>query len=103
MRSFTHGARAKHNRTTHACDFQFAIQDQIYIKSAASEDVDLCLECFSVGVEIKDVKKTDGKHPHRNNCNYRVMERLDFPIIVDDWSAREELALLDGIDTYGIG
>jgi transcriptional adapter 2-alpha len=79
------------------------LQDQIYIKSAASEDVDLCLECFSVGVEIKDVNKTDGKHPHRNNCNYRVMERLDFPIIVDDWSAREELALLDGIDTYGIG
>mmetsp|Transcript_37358 Transcript_37358/g.72988 ORF Transcript_37358/g.72988 Transcript_37358/m.72988 type:complete len:510 (-) Transcript_37358:136-1665(-) len=79
------------------------ISDQIYIKNASCEDVDLCLECFSVGVEIKDVKKTDGKHPHRNNCNYKVMERLDFPILVEGWTAREEIALLDGIDSYGIG
>jgi hypothetical protein len=48
-------------------------QDQVYIKSAASEDVDLCLECFSVGVEMKDPKRTDGKHPHRNNCSYRYV------------------------------
>ena len=39
----------------------------MYIKSAVSEDVDLCLECFSVGVEILDVNKTDGKNVHRND------------------------------------
>jgi hypothetical protein len=33
----------------------------------------------------------------------RVMERLDFPLITHDWTAREELALLDGLDTYGLG
>jgi len=79
------------------------VSDQVYIKSAVCEDVDICLECFSVGVEIKDPKRTDGKHLHRNSANYRVMERLDFPIIVDNWTAREELALLDGLDTYGLG
>lgn len=68
-----------------------------------SDDVDLCLECFSVGVEINDVKKTDGKKPHRNHNPYRVMERLDFPLITSDWSSREELSLLDGIEQYGIG
>jgi hypothetical protein len=33
----------------------------------------------------------------------RVMERLDFPIITPEWTAREELSLLEGIETYGIG
>jgi hypothetical protein len=41
-----------------------------------SDDVDLCLQCFSVGTEINDVNKTDGVHPHRNDDPYRVMERL---------------------------
>lgn len=31
------------------------------------------------------------------------MERLDFPIITPEWTAREELSLLEGIETYGIG
>jgi hypothetical protein len=31
------------------------------------------------------------------------MERLDFQLITHDWTAREELALLDGLDTYGLG
>ena len=31
------------------------------------------------------------------------MERLDFPIITPDWTAREELSLLEGIETFGIG
>jgi hypothetical protein len=41
-----------------------------------SDDVDLCLECFSVGTEINDVNKTDGVNAHRNDDPYRVMERL---------------------------
>mmetsp|Transcript_2987 Transcript_2987/g.6995 ORF Transcript_2987/g.6995 Transcript_2987/m.6995 type:complete len:516 (-) Transcript_2987:223-1770(-) len=79
------------------------VSDQIYIKSADLEDVDLCLECFSVGVEMNDVKRTDNKNPHKNDCRYKVMERLDFPIISEDWTAREELALVEGIETFGIG
>eukprot|EP00960_Hanusia_phi_P072632 767837-Hanusia_phi.AAC.4 len=78
------------------------VQDQMYIKSAVSDDVDLCMECFSVGVEINDVEKTDGKNPHKNDHPYRVMERLDFPLITEDWTAREEVALLEGIETYGM-
>ena len=79
------------------------VSDQMYIKSAVSDDVDLCLECFSVGVEINDTAKTDNMNAHRNDNPYRVMERLDFPLITSDWSAREELSLLDGIETHGIG
>ena len=56
-----------------------------------------------MGVEINDVNKTDGHTPHRNDHRYRVMERLDFPLITSDWTAREELSLLEGIEQYGIG
>jgi len=31
------------------------------------------------------------------------MERLDFPIVTPEWTAREELSLLEGIETFGIG
>ncbi len=136
------------------------MQDQIYIKSAVSDDVDLCLECFSVGIEIKDPRRTGSSGPclfhtllasdnsftlflqirnvhiimiviigeahlkslknrghtrepsFMSSCtwhwsdvclNCRVMERLDFPIITPEWTAREELSLLEGIETYGIG
>ncbi|GFR44583.1 hypothetical protein Agub_g5858 [Astrephomene gubernaculifera] len=64
------------------------------IKCAECKDFDLCLECFSVGVEIK---------PHKNTHDYQVVENLSFPIYHPDWGADEEILLLEAIDQYGLG
>lgn len=57
-------------------------------------DFDLCVECFSVGVELGE---------HKNTHSYRVMDYLAFPLFEPHWGADEELLLLEAIDTFGIG
>jgi transcriptional adapter 2-alpha len=58
------------------------------------DDFDLCVDCFSVGAELK---------PHKSDHSYRVMDNLDYKVLTDDWAADEELLLLEGIDLYGLG
>ncbi|CAH9072812.1 unnamed protein product [Cuscuta epithymum] len=70
------------------------ISGKIRIKCALCSDFDLCIECFSVGAEI---------HPHKSNHPYRVMDNLSFPLICPDWSADEEILLLEGIEMHGLG
>jgi hypothetical protein len=41
------------------------------IKCAECEDFDLCVHCFSVGVEV---------FPHKNSHKYRVVEHLGFEV-----------------------
>jgi len=55
----------------------------------------LCLNCFSSGAEPGN---------HKAYHRYRVRDNRDaMRIFRDDWSAREELALLDGIKRHGLG
>jgi transcriptional adapter 2-alpha len=56
--------------------------------------VDLCMECFSAGVKI------DGHEPYHD---YRIPHALDFPIFHRDWTAAEEVKLLDAVQRYGLG
>lgn len=70
------------------------ITGRIRIKCAVCPDFDLCVECHSVGAELK---------PHKSNHPYRVMDILSFPLFCPDWSADEEILLLEGIEMYGIG
>ncbi|KAM7264905.1 hypothetical protein ACFE04_002588 [Oxalis oulophora] len=70
------------------------ISAAVRIKCAVCLDFDLCIECFSVGAEL---------NPHKSNHPYRVMDNLSFPLISPDWSADEELLLLEGIEMYGFG
>jgi hypothetical protein len=49
------------------------------IRCAICPDFDLCLECFSVGVEVT---------PHRNHHDYRVVDNLSFPIFHPAWGVR---------------
>ncbi|XP_078000757.1 transcriptional adapter 2-beta-like [Glandiceps talaboti] len=76
----------------------------IRVKCAECNDFDLCLQCFSGGAEI-------GKH--RKGHRYQLIDVVSFPktkmdngnfsIFCGDWTANEELLMLDGIEQYGFG
>lgn len=70
------------------------ISDNIRIKCAVCADFDLCVECFSVGVEING---------HSNEHSYKVMDNLSFPIFHPNWGSDEELLLLEAVEIYGPG
>uniref|UniRef100_A0A7S3JP72 Transcriptional adapter 2 n=1 Tax=Euplotes harpa TaxID=151035 RepID=A0A7S3JP72_9SPIT len=52
-----------------------------------------CLECLRKGRE-----KNDHKHDH----SYYILDRMDFPLFVNDWTAQDEMMLLKGISQSGI-
>lgn len=70
------------------------ISGVVRIRCAKCQDFDLCLECFSIGAEVS---------PHKANHPYRVIENLCFSLIHPDWTADEEMLLLEGVDTHGFG
>jgi len=70
------------------------ISNVIRVKCAVCADFDLCVQCFSVGVEIGG---------HKNNHDYHIMDILNFPLFNEHWGADEELLLLEGIEMYGLG
>ncbi|KAI9632507.1 uncharacterized protein MKK02DRAFT_20124, partial [Dioszegia hungarica] len=60
----------------------------------ACRDVDLCPSCFCEGKE--------GQR-HKAWHDYRVEEYLSTPIFSPDWGADEELLLISGLITFGLG
>lgn len=57
----------------------------------------LCLECFRKGTE------NDQKPYHRKEHDFFIYDHLNFPLLVKDWTAAEELALISGIMKCGLG
>ncbi|XP_033112202.1 transcriptional adapter 2-beta-like isoform X2 [Anneissia japonica] len=57
-------------------------------------DFDLCLQCFSAGAEIGTHLKTH---------DYEVLDNGALPLMYEDWSSREEMKLLEAIESYGFG
>jgi hypothetical protein len=57
----------------------------------------LCLECFRKGVE------NDQKSYHKKEHDFFIYDHLNFPLLVKDWTAAEELALISGIMKCGLG
>lgn len=53
------------------------------------------MTCFSEGKTARD--HDPATHP------YQVIEQHSIPIFTEDWGADEELALLEGAETYGLG
>ena len=53
------------------------------------------MPCFSEG-------KSSGKHDPATHA-YQVIEQHSIPIFTKDWGADEELLLLEGAETYGLG
>jgi len=56
--------------------------------------IDLCLECFSSKAEIGQHKAYHG---------YRLHDNGDFSPLGNDWSAKELVQLLDGLEQFGHG
>lgn len=71
--------------------------DQVRIRCAddACSDYDLCVTCFSES-------KYSGKHDPATHA-FQVIEQHSIPIFTEDWGADEELLLLEGAETYGLG
>ncbi|KAF8818765.1 AP2 domain transcription factor APVIIb-1/ADA2-B, partial [Cardiosporidium cionae] len=69
------------------------------IKCAECEDFDLCVYCFCGGAETSNEKK---KH-HKNYHQYIPIGKNVFPLYKSDWSADEEIMLLEGISKFGLG
>ncbi|CAD6888604.1 unnamed protein product [Tilletia controversa] len=58
------------------------------------QNFDLCGSCFCSGSETAR---------HKAWHDYRVIEQHAYPIFTADWGADEELLLIDGCQTYGLG
>ncbi|CAG4957677.1 unnamed protein product [Colias eurytheme] len=68
----------------------------VRVRCAECKDFDICLQCFSLGAEIG---------PHKNDHSYQFMDAGAFGIFLgrNNWSANEEVRLLDAIEQFGFG
>lgn len=66
------------------------------VKCVECPDFDLCLQCFSAGAEIGS---------HKNDHSYQFMDSGTISIFNGrgNWTAREQLRLLDAIEQFGFG
>ncbi|KAJ7285589.1 hypothetical protein C8J57DRAFT_1117992 [Mycena rebaudengoi] len=78
-----------------ACDLTHTIRIKCADPACQSEDgVDICPPCFCAGKEFGN---------HLRSHPYRVIEFNSYPIFSADWGADEELLLLKGIASHGLG
>lgn len=67
---------------------------RIRIRCAECDDYDLCVPCFSRGKATGD---------HKPWHAYRVIEQHQYPVFDEDWGADEELMLVEGCQSLGLG
>ncbi|EDO18912.1 hypothetical protein Kpol_1023p83 [Vanderwaltozyma polyspora DSM 70294] len=68
--------------------------NRVRISCAECPEYDLCVPCFSQGLYNGN---------HRPFHPYRIIETNSYPILSEDWGADEELALVKGAQTLGLG
>ncbi|CAK68971.1 unnamed protein product (macronuclear) [Paramecium tetraurelia] len=56
--------------------------------------IDVCMNCF---LNLHEFAQ------HTIGHSYSIINKLNFPIFVDDWTAEEELLLLEGLEKKGFG
>lgn len=77
------------------CDFcEKDITKYTRVICAVCKDLDICANCFASGQE-------DGRHLRSHD--YHIVNKLDFPLFDAEWSAEEELMLIDGVERFGFG
>lgn len=66
-----------------------------------------CMECtspLSLCLDCLRNKRTKPEFPaHKATHDYYVYDGLDFPLLMKDWSAKDELQLIQGIMKCGVG
>ncbi|KAJ7752108.1 hypothetical protein B0H16DRAFT_1547447 [Mycena metata] len=78
-----------------ACDLTHTIRIKCADPACQTEDgVDICPPCFCAGKQFGN---------HLRGHAYRVIEFNSYPIFSADWGADEELLLLKGIASQGLG
>ena len=68
--------------------------NRIRIQCAICTDYDLCVPCFAAGLTTGD---------HKPWHDYQIIEQNTYPIFDRDWGADEELLLIQGCETSGLG
>ena len=77
------------------CDFcDKDITRHTKVIDADGLDTDMCVNCFIAGEE---------NHKHSKDNPYHVINRLTFPLYEENWTAEEELLILEGLEKYGLG
>ncbi|XP_074647380.1 transcriptional adapter 2-beta-like isoform X2 [Tubulanus polymorphus] len=82
--------------TKNYCTYCQNLVEGVRIRCAECPDIDLCLPCYACGAEFGS---------HKKDHDYIVLDNLDFPIygVSINWTAGEELLLLDSVEQYGFG
>ncbi|PVU99968.1 hypothetical protein BB559_000216 [Furculomyces boomerangus] len=78
----------------HCDNCQSNLTDIVRISCFECPEFDLCITCFANGAEI-------GNHKYYHK--YSVISKNTFPIFSPDWTADEELMLIDGLLQFGMG
>ncbi|KAL8455497.1 hypothetical protein Emag_000626 [Eimeria magna] len=74
------------------------------IRCAECKDFDLCLNCFCSGRTNSSSSSSSSKQQqHKNTHAYIPVGRNRFPVFTLDWTAEEELLLVEGVGKYGFG
>ncbi|SCU88747.1 LAFA_0E14356g1_1 [Lachancea sp. 'fantastica'] len=68
--------------------------NRVRISCAECPEYDLCVPCFSQGSYSGN---------HRPSHDYKIIETNSYPILSADWGADEEVALIKGSQTLGLG
>lgn len=68
--------------------------NRVRISCAICPEYDLCVPCFASG------SYTGAHKPYHD---YKIIETNSFPIFDEDWGADEELALIQGSQSLGLG
>ncbi|KAJ8102952.1 hypothetical protein POJ06DRAFT_246151 [Lipomyces tetrasporus] len=66
----------------------------VRVRCAVCQDYDLCVPCFASGAS---------SGTHKPYHDYSIVEQHAYPIFVEDWGADEELLLVEGAETLGLG
>ncbi|OII72281.1 SANT domain- and SWIRM domain-containing protein [Cryptosporidium ubiquitum] len=64
------------------------------IRCAECVEYDLCLDCFCQGKSSND---------HKPNHKYIPIGRYTFNLLTENWTAEEELLLMEAVSRYGLG
>ena len=79
--------------TVKCCHCARSVGENVRVRCAECPDeVDLCVECFSVGVTVG---------AHQPWHSYQILDSLAFPFLAFDWTAEEEVALLEALELHG--